>query len=193
MKRLLFIDVCIRKDDSRTRYLALPIIERLKSKYEVTAINLYDTDITPVTAARYNERAHYGPADEDVYFARLFAEADRIVIAAPFWDMSFPSILKVFFEHISLPDITFVNNPDNSTKGNCKAEKLLYITTRGMEIPTGGSLDQATSYLKALGWLWGIPEILTVAAYGMDVTDESTCKQRLECALNDGLLICEEF
>lgn len=193
MKKLLFIDACIRKEDSRTRALAAPVIKKLKERYEVETISLCDADIAPVTASRYTERAQNGPSPEDAYHAGLFASSDRVVIAAPFWDMSFPSVLKVFFERISLPDFTFVNTPDGSTRGNCKAEKLLYITTRGLDIPTGDARDQGTSYLKALGWLWGIPEILTVAAWGTDVTDDDTRARRLADALSGGLLICEDF
>lgn len=193
MKKILFIDACIRKEKSRTRTLATPIINKLRSRYEIETINLCDMDIAPVTAERHTKRSLNGPSPEDAYHATLFANADRIVIAAPFWDMSFPAVLKVFFERISLPDITFVNTPDGTTKGNCKAEKLLYITTRGMDIPTGDVNDQGTSYLKALGWLWGIPKILTVAAHGMDLTDDDTRAGRLADALSQGLLICEEF
>lgn len=193
MNKLLFIDACIRRENSRTRALAAPMLKKLKERYEVDTVDLCGADLAPVSAARYLERAQNGPSPEDARSARLFADAGRIVIAAPFWDMSFPSVLKVFFERISLPDLTFVNTPDGNTKGNCKAEKLLYITTRGMEIPTGDARDQGTSYLKALGWLWGIPEILTVAAWGMDVTDDGTRTRRLADALRDGLLICEGF
>lgn len=193
MKKILFIDACIRKEKSRTRALASPIINKLKERYEIETINLCDTDIYPVTAKLHTKRSQNGPSLEDAYQARLFASADRIVIAAPFWDMSFPAVLKVFFERISLPDITFVNTPDGTTKGNCKAEKILYITTRGMDIPTGDVKDQGTSYLKALGWLWGIPEVLTVAAYAMDLTDDDTRAGQLADALSRGLLICEEF
>ena len=37
-------------------------------------------------------------------YIEAFAEA------APFWDMSFPSALKVFFENMSLFGVTFDNN-----------------------------------------------------------------------------------
>jgi FMN-dependent NADH-azoreductase len=33
--------------------------------------------------------------------AKQFAEADEIVIAAPFWDLSFPSLLKIYITLIS--------------------------------------------------------------------------------------------
>ena len=94
-------------------------------------------------------------------------DADRIVIAAPFWDMSYPSALKNFLELCSIFNVTFKSD-DTTCYGNCKAEKLLYITTRGMDISTGDPLEQATPYLKALSWLWGIGPMDVIATQNMD-------------------------
>ncbi|MBQ8893517.1 MAG: NAD(P)H-dependent oxidoreductase [Clostridia bacterium] len=193
MKKLLFINACIRREESRTLAVAKPILQKLAERYEIQQLDLTDDDRLPVTATLFARRGQEGLSAEDLEAGRLVAEADRIVIAAPFWDMSFPAVLKVFFEHISAPDLTFVNLEDGNTKGNCRAERLLLITTRGMEIPTGSPLDQGTSYLKALGWLWGIPQVDTVAAWGMDVTDEETRTRRLELAVAEGLKISEDF
>ena len=192
MKKLVFINACIRGQDSRTLSLAQPILAALEENYAITQIDLTETSLMPVTAPLFRERGN-GISPEDDANGRLVAEADRIVIAAPFWDMSFPSVLKAFIEHISVPELTFCNNPDGTTRGNCKAEKLLYITTRGMEIETGSNLDQGTSYLKALGWLWGFGEVITVAAWGMDVQPAEIVQQRLQAALAEGLEICKGF
>lgn len=192
MKKLVFINACIRGQDSRTLSVAQPILAALEARYAITRIDLTGSSLAPVTAPLFDQRGS-GISPEDSAYGKLVAEADRIVIAAPFWDMSFPSVLKVFFEHISVPDITFRNNPDGTTRGNCKAEKLLYITTRGMEIETGSALDQGTSYLKALGWLWGFGEVITVAARGMDVQPAEIVQQRLEDARREGLEICKGF
>lgn len=66
--------------------------------------------------------------------------------------MSYPAALKNFLELRSIFNATFKSN-DKTCYGNCKVEKLLYITTRGMDISTGAPLKQATPYLKALSWL----------------------------------------
>lgn len=192
MKKLVFINACIRGQDSRTLSLARPMLAALEKNYTITQIDLTEASLMPVTAPLFRERGN-GISPEDDANGRLVAEADRIVIAAPFWDMSFPSVLKAFIEHISVPDITFCNNPDGTTRGNCKAEKLLYITTRGMEIETGSNLDQGSSYLKALSWLWGFGEVITVAARGMDVQPAEIVQQRLQAALAEGLEICKGF
>lgn len=193
MKKLVFINACIRQEDSRTYSIAKPVIEALSKRYEIATIDLTDSPLSPVTNTIYKLRGSEGLSKEDIANGRLVAEADRIVVAAPFWDMSFPSVLKAFFEHISAPELTFLNNPDGSTSGNCRAEKLLYITTRGMNIETESPLDQGTSYLKALGWLWGIPEVIPVAVYGTDVEPIETTEKRIEKIIAETLKICEEF
>ena len=63
--------------------------------------------------------------------------------------MSFPAVLKAFIEQTSLYDITFADNGKECV-GLCKCEKVLFVTTRGMDIYTGDPLEQATPYLKGL-------------------------------------------
>lgn len=193
MKKLVYINACIRGADSRTQALAQPLLQKLSERYEIRQIDLSRSDLAPVTAALFSQRGSQGLSAWDMEAGRLVAQADRIVVAAPFWDMSFPSVLKVFFEHISAPGLTFEDGDDGNTVGICRAEKLLYITTRGMEIPTGDPREQGSSYLKALGWLWNIPQVITVAAWGMDVSPAAICAQRLDAALSEGLRICEDF
>lgn len=193
MKKLTFINACIREEDSRTLRLAKPLIEELSKRYDITEISLSQSDIKPITRKEYIERGANGLSREDMKNGLLVANADRIVIAAPFWDMGIPSVLKAFIEHISAPDLTFCNNPDGTTRGNCKAEKLLYITTRGMEIETGAPFEQGSSYLKAIAWLWGVGEVETVAVQGTDVNDEETVNHRIIQAQKYGIDICKEF
>lgn len=193
MQKLIFINACIRKENSRTLRIAKPLLDELKRHYEITQIDLTDCSVMPVTAKLFHERGTSGISNEDIAWCTLVTNADRIVVAAPFWDMSFPSVLKAFFEHVSVPDITFKNNEDGTTRGNCKAQKMLYITTRGMNIQNDSPLDQGSSYLRALSWLWGIEELHTVAACGMDVNDSETVERLLQEAIHAGLSICKEF
>jgi FMN-dependent NADH-azoreductase len=193
MKKLVLIDCCIRRQDSRTRALAKPLVEALSERYEVAVIDLTRDAPVPVTEELFRLRGQYGLTSRDRDMGALVAGADRIVIAAPFWDMSFPAALKTFMERISACGVTFADNPDGTTRGICKAEKLLYITTRGMEIPTDSALDAGTPWLRAMAWLWGIGSVETVAAWGMDVCAEEERSRRLQEALQTGLDLCREF
>lgn len=191
MKKLIFIDACMRAG-SRTRRIASPIIEELRKRYSVETVDL-TRNIYPVADNYTLEDRNQGvvPA-EHVAIARKIAAADRIVIAAPFWDMSFPSALKVFFENMSLFGVTFDTN-EKECYGLCKAEKVMYITSRGMNISTGDPLEQATPYIKALSHLWGWGELTVVAAQNMDYSTPYEIEDRIKAATAEGLEICKEF
>lgn len=192
MKKLLYIDACIRNKESRTKRIATPIIEALKERYDVDTLVLNELDLEIVKEELIKKR-NSGEIDEAVVlWAEMVRDADRIVIAAPFWDMSFPAALKVFFELCSIFDVTFKSD-DKTCFGNCKAEKMLYITTRGMNISTGDELEQATPYLKALSWLWGIGPLQVVAAQNMDYVSEEEIEEKIEGAICEGLEIAKTF
>ena len=191
MKKLIFIDACMRAG-SRTRRIATPIIAELGKRYSVETVDL-TRNIYPVADNYTLEDRNQGvvPA-EDVDLAKRIAAAVRIVIAAPFWEMSFPSALKVFFENMSLIGITFDSN-EKECYGLCKAEKVMYITSRGMNISTGDPLEQATPYIKAISYLWGWGELTVVATQNMDYSSEKEIEERITKAIEEGLEICKTF
>lgn len=192
MKKLLYIDACIRDEESRTKRIAEPIVKALEKKYDVQRFVLNDMDLEIVQRDLIRKRLN-GMIDATVMsWAETVRDADRIVIAAPFWDMSIPAALKNFIELCSILDVTFKTN-DKTCYGNCKAEKLLFITTRGMDIPTGDVREQATSYLKALSWLWGIGPMQVVSAQNMDYVSDSEIEEKIQAAIEAGLLIAEKF
>ncbi len=192
MKKLLYIDACIRDEQSRTKRIATPIVDALKQKYEVQTLVINDLDLSIVKKELVTKRTN-GDIDPQVMsWAESVRDADRIVIAAPFWDMSIPAALKNFFELCSIFDVTFKSD-DKTCYGNCKAEKMLYITTRGMDIDTGDVLEQGSSYLKALSWLWGIGPLEVVSAQNMDYLSETEVEERIRKAISEGLKIAETF
>lgn len=192
MKKLLYIDACIRDDESRTKRIADPIVKALEKKYDVQRFVLNDMDLEIVQRDLIRKRLN-GMIDATVMsWAETVRDADRIVIAAPFWDMSIPAALKNFIELCSILDVTFKTN-DKTCYGNCKAEKMLFITTRGMDIPTGDVREQATSYLKALSWLWGIGPLQVVSAQNMDYASADEIEQKIRRAIDEGMCIAETF
>ena len=78
---------------------------------------------------------------------------------------------------MSLYGVTFEDN-GHTCVGLCKCKKVMYITTRGMDIETGSPREQGSSYLMALSTLWGLGEVTTVAAKNLDYlsTDEVEAK-----------------
>lgn len=137
MPQLLFVDACVRGAESRSRMLA----ERFLSSYAaanpdaaILRRDLMRDRLEPqypeVLACR-DALAAAGKLDDPLFAdAWQFARADRIVLAAPFWELSFPAILKIYLERVSMRDITF-GYEESGLVGRCRAEKLLLVTTRG--------------------------------------------------------------
>ena len=192
MKKLVVIDACIRGEESRTRRIAEPVIEALAKRYEITRFDLTKMSLEPLTPETYAQRAAGIIPIWAQEAARTIAEADRIVVAAPFWDMSFPAVVKVVFEHVSLFDITFTDN-GRPCVGQCKCEKVMYITTRGMNIPTGDAREPGSNYLHALSELWDLGTVLTVAAWNLDYTTPEELEEKIENATRFGLRLAESF
>lgn len=191
MKNLVYINACMRAG-SRTRRIATPIVEELRKRYNVETVDL-TKNLYPVADNYTLEDRNQGIVPpEHVALANKIAAADRIVIAAPFWDMSFPGALKVFFENMSLFGVTFDSN-DKECYGLCKAEKVMYITTRGMNINTGDPLEQATPYIKALSHLWGWGDLTVISAQNMDYSTPEEIEERVSKAIGEGLEICKTF
>lgn len=192
MEKLLYIDSCIRDEVSRTKKIATPIINKLKERYDVETLVINDLNLTIVKKDLVNKRTN-GIIDEEVLsWANKVSKADRIVIAAPFWDMSIPAALKSFIELCSIINVTFASD-DKTCFGICNCKKLLYITTRGMNIKTNSELDQATPYLKSMSYLWGLGDVSVVAAYNLDYSNEEEINNKIKKAINEGLEIAKDF
>lgn len=192
MPKLIVIDACLRDKLSRTKQILTPLVAELSKRYEVETITLDGEDYQAIGRKVLTERANGKVPDHIVNLSKRIAAADRIVIAAPFWDMSFPSILKVFIENMSLFNITFSDN-GSQCEGLCKCEKLLYITTRGMNIHTADPMDAATPYIKAIAALWGLGEVITLSAENLDYSTPEQINQKINTAIEQGLEICRSF
>ena len=107
----LFINACPRKD-SRTRMLADYLLTKFNNN--VQERNLTKTTLLPLSEEMLECRAAW-VAKQDFnhplfQLAKEFAAADSIVIAVPFWDLSFPALLKIYIENINVVGITFAYN-----------------------------------------------------------------------------------
>jgi FMN-dependent NADH-azoreductase len=166
--KILLIDACVR-DDSRTKRIADALLEKLEGTLE--EVRLENIDFA-VTDQDYLNRRDFliskGAYDDEMFsLARQFAEADVIVIAAPYWDLSFPASLKQYIEKINVSGLTFKYTPDGYPVGLCKARKLYYVMS------VGGSFvpeEFGYGYIKTLAQsFYGIEETKLIAAYGLDI------------------------
>lgn len=164
---ILFINACVR-ESSRTLVLAKSVLGEMS--YDVlTEVNLNFENIVPLNRELLEKREnliHCGDFTDPMFrYAKQFAEADEIVIAAPFWDLSFPAILKAYMEQITVSGITF-EYINGRPSGLCKAKRLTYVTTSGGPI----FADFGYEYIKTLAKnFYGIKETKVYRAMGLDV------------------------
>ena len=174
MENLLFINACVRGERSRTLKLARRFLESYQKAHPDTVITQRDLCAQrlqpqyPEVLAERDELWAAGKLDQPMFEpAREFAAADKIVVAAPFWDLCFPAVLKIYLERISVTDVTFGYDDQGAMVGLCRASKLLYVVTRGGNY-AGTDLEMGTPMLRALCAMYGIPELITLATEGLD-------------------------
>lgn len=163
---ILFINACARAE-SRTLALAKSVLGEMTG--EITEVKLDLEGMEPLSGELLQKREgliharEYG--DPMFRYAKQFAEAEEIVIAAPFWDLSFPAMLKIYLEQITVAGITF-QYADGRPVGLCKAKSLTYVTTSGGPI----FQDFGYTYVKALAKsFYGIEKTKAVRAMNLDV------------------------
>ena len=175
-KKVLFINCCIR-ENSRTEKMARIILkEYTNSKfYDFKETVLSEKDIKPLsekdTILRDIDIKNQNFDSNKYELAKDFAAADKIFISAPFWDNSFPSLLKVYIEHICVVSLTLGYDQKGYPKKFCKADSLCYITTSGGFLPENPSVK---IYFKELCDTFCIKNYKFIFAQALDIFPDKT-------------------
>ncbi len=195
--KLLFVDSCISQRDerSRTRRLAEAFLAAFRESHpgaEIDTVDLKRLRLRHFDVIGLDDRdalAKVGAFDAPVFsLARQFREADRIVVAAPFWDLSFPAALRTYIEQISAVGLTYHYDADGC-HGDCRAERLAYLTT-------GGDFEREDSlgvlYWRQLCAMFGIGQFDYVFAGGLDAAPDRE-EELLSAACDLAAKLAREF
>ena len=164
---VLYVNACVRKE-SRTERIAGSLLRHLDVDLEevrLSALNLQPlSEERLIKRTELIERRDY--SDPMFRLARQFQQADEIVIAAPYWDLSFPAILKMYLENIYVTGLVSEYTETGEPRGLCRAKKLWYVTTAG-----GPYLpDYSYAYLRTMVQdYFAIGETELIAAEMLDV------------------------
>ena len=165
---ILFINACVR-GESRTKRLADKLLKKLNKPFEEIRLDEVQFPVTDEDFLGMRDRlVSEGSFDSPVFdLARQFSEAETIVIAAPYWDLSFPAALKQYFEQVNVVGITFRYTEEGIPVGLCKADRIFYVSTAGgVYAPT----EFGFGYVKALAQgYYGIGDVRLIEAVGLDI------------------------
>lgn len=178
---ILYINACIRTE-SRTNRLAKALLDKLGAYEE---IRLTDMEIKPLNEERLDYRAaqiekqNYN--DRIFKLSKQFAQADLIIISAPYWDGQFPAVLKTYIENIYSIGIVTKYDEYGKPQGLCKAKKLYYVTTAGGRYNPRFSFDYIDYLVKNM---FGIQETELIYAEYLDI-EGNDAKKILSQAISD--------
>ena len=178
--RILYINAT-SSDSSRTSDLAQTLLSCLSG--DIKEVRLRDLGLKSLDEERIQKRTKDIAARDfaDYQEAVDFATADTIVIAAPHYDLSFPSLLKVYIENIYVLGVVTSFSPEGRVIGLCKARKLYYVATSGGPLETRFGYE----YIKALAMdYFGIMDCELIAAENLDI-DPSLAPSIMEKAKED--------
>ncbi len=166
MERVLYITANPKEEkDSFSLKLGREFINKVKEnkEVEVVELDLYNEGLNHVNMESLGKI--FSPEKNELSkYADEFVEFDKYVIAAPMWNLSIPSILKTYIDHITIAGKTF-KYTENGPVGLLNGKKLVHITARGGLYSQGpaNSFEMGDKYLRTIFSFMGIDEIDTLA------------------------------
>ncbi|MEN9782286.1 MAG: hypothetical protein RL208_436 [Pseudomonadota bacterium] len=166
---------------SVTRALSNELINQIKS--QKSDVNLIERDInqnptphlsglsihaayTPVEARDENMKNALKLSDELI---KEIFESDLIIIGAPMWNFSVPSVLKAWIDQIIRVGVTF-QYTEKGPQGLIKGDKtVVIVSSRGGIYSSGpyAAFDHQESLLKGLFTFLGIEKIEVITSEGL--------------------------
>ena len=166
--KTLIVDACT-SDRSRTRKLLTYLKGKLKG--DIECIKLMEQELYTLDEKLLSKRdsaALKGDFSDSMFgFAKQFSEAETIIFAAPYWDLSFPAVLKEYIETIMVCGLTFKYDEKGMPISLCRAKKLIYITTAGGYIVSD---ELGYGYIKTVMELfYNVKNCVYIKAEGLDI------------------------
>lgn len=173
MSKVLYIKANIKKEgESKTFRISDHFVEVYKQCHpedEIITLDLYKEaigfirpgDLAILNGAKDGtNRSH-----RVLKYAYQFAEADKYILAAPMWNLSFPAILKAYLDYISVSGITFKYTKEGAV-GLLDHQKAIYIVTRGGSY-TDSPYEMGVRYLRTLLGFFGVKDFETIEVDNM--------------------------
>lgn len=182
MANVLYIKANARPDGvSRTFRISEAFVESYRQTHPqdtVTTLDLYKEGIQFLPCEGDLWEIHHPDPDTCsthpiLKYACRLLDADKIIFAAPMWNLGIPAILKAYIDYIVVAGITFKYTPQGPV-GSCTGKKAVHITGRGGFYSAGpfAAYEMGDRYLRTVFGFLGITDFTTIAAEKLDVQGE---------------------
>ena len=176
MATVLYIKANAKPDHlSRTMRIANAFVEKYQELHpedEIITLDLYKEKIgflQEEQVLKHLEPPAAGSQDPVLQYAYQFRDADKYIIAAPFWNLSYPAILKAYIDYVTVVGVTFKYTSEGAA-GLLENKKAVYFVTRGgnYSTPPFSEFELGERYLRTILGFMGITDFTTFAADDMD-------------------------
>lgn len=192
--RLLHVDSSPRGETSKSRSLSRGFVDDMLSRSPDLSVDYLDlADEAPPHVTADFITATYTAADErtsemretlaqsDALCARVLA-ADFLVFSMPMYNFTMPSTFKAFIDAIVRTSVTYIVESDGRYVGRLGDKKVLFITTRGVDLSASSSMshmDGLTPALRAAFGFIGVAEPTFVDAQPVQFAPPPECAQAM--------------
>ena len=198
MSKVLYVKANIKNEgESRTFKVSDSFVEEYKKNNpedEIITLDLYKENIDFLRADDLGKL--FGPKDEEsknnsiLKYAYQFADADKYIIAAPMWNLSFPAILKAYIDYVSVSGITFKYTAEGPV-GLLNNKKAVHIVSRGGGYDNS-PYEMGDRYLRTILGFFGIKDIETIAIDNLDVMGVNV-KEKVEEGIENAISLAKKF
>lgn len=198
MSKVLYIKANIKSEgESRTFKVSDSFVEEYKRNNpedEIITLDLYKENIDFLRADDLGKL--FGPKDEEsknnsiLKYAYEFAAADKYIIAAPMWNLSFPAILKAYIDYVSISGITFKYTAEGPV-GLLNNKKAVHIVSRGGAYDNS-PYEMGDRYLRTILGFFGIKDIETIAIDNLDVIGVNV-EEKVEEGIEKATSLAKKF
>ena len=198
MSKVLYVKANIKNEgESRTFKVSDSFVEEYKKNNpedEIITLDLYKENIDFLRVDDLGKL--FGPKDEEsknnsiLKYAYQFADADKYIIAAPMWNLSFPAILKAYIDYVSVSGITFKYTAEGPV-GLLNNKKAVHIVSRGGGYDNS-PYEMGDRYLRTILGFFGIKDMETIAIDNLDVIGVNV-EEKVEEGIEKATSLAKKF
>ncbi len=197
MEKILYIKANFKnEEDSYSLKMGRKFLEeyhKMNPNTSIKEVDLYKENLKPLDGESIGKIFSEESNDLTKYVEDIL-EYDKYIIVAPMWNLSIPSILKTYIDHIAIARKTF-KYTENGPVGLLDNKKIIHITARGgyYSEGLGAELEMGDRYLRTIFKFMGVDDYNTFSIEGTAALPQDELVKILEKKYIELKAIAENF